>query len=31
MKSPTEMAFTWSMSEDGKTWMDMMEGTTKKQ
>ena len=28
--SPTEMTFTWEMSEDGKNWMAMMEGTGKK-
>jgi hypothetical protein len=30
MKSSTEMAFTWAMSEDGENWMAMMEGTSKK-
>lgn len=28
--SPTEMTFTWEMSEDGENWMAMMEGTSKK-
>lgn len=30
MKSPTEMTFTWEMSEDGETWVAMMDGTSKK-
>lgn len=30
MKSPKEMTFTWEMSEDGKTWTAMMDGTSKK-
>jgi len=28
--SPTEITFTWEMSEDGKTWTTMMDGTSKK-
>jgi hypothetical protein len=30
MESPTEMTFSWEMSEDGETWTVMMDGTTKK-
>jgi len=30
MSSQTAMAFTWEMSEDGKTWTTMMDGTSKK-
>jgi hypothetical protein len=30
MKSPTAMTFTWEMSEDGKTWTVMMDGTSTK-
>jgi hypothetical protein len=30
MQSPTEMTFTWEMSEDGENWMAMMDGTSKK-
>jgi len=30
MTSPTEMTFSWEMSEDGKTWAVMMDGTSKK-
>jgi hypothetical protein len=30
MSSPTAMKFKWEMSEDGKTWTTMMDGTTKK-
>jgi hypothetical protein len=31
MAKPGEMGFTWSVSQDGKTWNVMMEGTSKKQ
>jgi hypothetical protein len=31
LKSATEMAFTFDMSEDGKNWMTLMDGTSKKQ
>jgi len=30
MKSPKEMTFVWQMSEDGKNWMTMMDGISKK-
>ena len=29
-KSPTVMAYTWEMSEDGKTWKQAMVGTSTK-
>jgi len=28
--SPTSMTFSWDMSEDGKTWTNLMEGTSEK-
>lgn len=31
MESPTRMTFTWSMSEDGESWTEMMAGTSEKQ
>jgi hypothetical protein len=30
MQSPTRMTFTWQMSQDGKEWMTMMEGSSEK-
>ena len=30
MTSPTEMTFSWEMSEDGKSWTTLMDGTSKK-
>jgi len=30
MTSPTAMTFSWEMSEDGKDWSVMMDGTSKK-
>ena len=30
MKSPTQMVFTWEMSEDGSNWMLLMDGTSEK-
>ena len=29
-KSPTTIAFSWEMSEDGSNWTTMMEGTSEK-
>ncbi len=31
MESPTKMAFSWAMSEDGETWTEMMSGESEKQ
>jgi hypothetical protein len=30
METPTDMTFTWEMSEDGKTWTSVFEGTSEK-
>lgn len=30
MESPTRMAFTWAISEDGESWTEMMSGTSEK-
>lgn len=29
-ESPTELSFTWEVSQDGKTWTVLMDGTSKK-
>jgi hypothetical protein len=30
LESPTRMVFTWQMSQDGESWMTMMEGSSEK-
>lgn len=30
METPDRLAFTWSMSEDGETWTDLMVGTSER-